>query len=88
MIVKKLEARCMVSFVKRTPTETTEETLKNGHFVHGLDSGVPEIWLDLPNVVLAKLLFRIWRRDRRRDDHVVTHLPVDWGCDALPVAGL
>lgn len=53
-----------------------------------LDGGVSEVWLDLPNVVLAKLLLRVRSVDRRWDNNIVSHLPVNRSCDTLLVAGL
>lgn len=51
-----------------------------------LELGVPQVRLDLSN--FTKLLLRISGRDRRGNDHVVAHLPVDRGGDALLVARL
>lgn len=56
---------------------------KNGRF---LRLGVTKVRLQLAN--LAKLLLRVLGGDRRGHDHVVAHLPVDRGGDALLVARL
>lgn len=51
-----------------------------------LDLGVAQVRLDLAD--LAKLLLGVGGADGRRNNHVVTHLPVDGSGNTLLVAGL